>query len=259
MEDKLITILHFENPMDADLTKTLLENNGINSYIADDILSTINPFYITAIGRIKLQINIQDREKALIILKDNNFDFKVHGKYDNIKAEPCKKCNSRKVYPDKPRLYFIILSAIFLFIPLIIKKRHWRCYDCNFSWIEPITFNKIFFSVLILPILFILWANIYSKVEDYIVNYDVRIINEYKDDIYKLELTNKIGTDKHLVLINKIIDIYNKNNNRDSAIDFLNDQVALLKDNDKDQMPIGLKVQEMLDNIIKKKLKDEYQ
>lgn len=122
MKDNLKTIIEFEDSIEANSIKTILESNGIQCFLADENLISVNPFYTSAIGRIKLQINEKYIDKAYQVLLENNYDFKQHKKTDNIKVEPCSKCNSRNVKSIRPNISFIIFSALFLFIPIILKK-----------------------------------------------------------------------------------------------------------------------------------------
>ncbi len=109
-EDNPVTIIQFDNSMEANLVKTLLEDNGIMCFLADENLASVNPLYSDAIGRIKLQVPENQRDKAAEILKENDYDFKTYEQGDNIKVAPCSKCNSRKVSPEKFSTGFIIFS-----------------------------------------------------------------------------------------------------------------------------------------------------
>jgi len=164
VEDKLVTILTFDNPVEANIIKTLLENNDIYCFLADESLLDINPLYSNALGRIKLQVKEGETDTAKRVLEESDYDFKFHRQGDNIHVQPCTKCNSRKVYPERAGLLRILLSIPLLCIPIIFRKRKWRCYNCNYSWIEPITANKIFFSIAIIPFLLYIWAQIYREI-----------------------------------------------------------------------------------------------
>ncbi len=50
---------------EAEMVKNILENEGIESYIKDDIIGTLAPFYTSpGLGSVKLVVSSDDYEKA---------------------------------------------------------------------------------------------------------------------------------------------------------------------------------------------------
>ena len=68
MTDKLITIADFSQPLQAELSKAKLENEGITCFLTEDATYSL---YGYAAGQIKLQIKQSDAARALEILKTN--------------------------------------------------------------------------------------------------------------------------------------------------------------------------------------------
>ena len=66
--EDLITIARFNNPMEAHLAKTKLESEGIEAYIADEHMVSINPGLDIAFGGVKLQVKKSDFDKAVSAL-----------------------------------------------------------------------------------------------------------------------------------------------------------------------------------------------
>ncbi|MGE5406308.1 MAG: DUF2007-related protein [Methanosarcina sp.] len=62
----------------AQMVKNLLENEGINAYIKNEIIGTIAPWYITpGAGSVSVFISSQDYERAKAIVEEyekNNKD-----------------------------------------------------------------------------------------------------------------------------------------------------------------------------------------
>lgn len=56
---------------EAEMVKNLLENEGIEAFIKDDIIGTIAPFYTTpGLGSVKLVVSSDDYEKAREIVAE---------------------------------------------------------------------------------------------------------------------------------------------------------------------------------------------
>ena len=67
---ELITLKSFENPIEAHILRSLLENENIEVFIFDELSTVINPYIAYGNGGIKVKIKREDEEKALKVLKD---------------------------------------------------------------------------------------------------------------------------------------------------------------------------------------------
>jgi hypothetical protein len=65
----LITLKTFDNPIEAHLYRTILENEGIACEVFDEMTLGLNPFYNMAGGGVKLKIAEEDLEEATVILQ----------------------------------------------------------------------------------------------------------------------------------------------------------------------------------------------
>jgi hypothetical protein len=64
----LTTIRHYYNYFNAHLALNKLKSEGIQSFLQDEYVVTIDPFLSNAIGGIKLNVFSADAALALIIL-----------------------------------------------------------------------------------------------------------------------------------------------------------------------------------------------
>ena len=71
----LIVFKTFNNPVEAHLLRTQLENEGILSFVFDENMISINPFYNVALGGVKVMIHEKDIERASEIVE--NVDDKI--------------------------------------------------------------------------------------------------------------------------------------------------------------------------------------
>lgn len=68
MGEKLVTIGRFSQPLEAWLAKTKLESEGIECFLMDEHIVTMNWLYSNAVGGVKLKVREEDAEKAKRIL-----------------------------------------------------------------------------------------------------------------------------------------------------------------------------------------------
>ena len=111
--DNFITIKTFTGPSDLAIPRTLLEANGVECRILDELTIQVSPLYSNAIDGIKLQVRESDIQKAVEILKDGGFitdeDLKpvnTLAKFDNATLQIPILKNLR------PELRLIIIASI---------------------------------------------------------------------------------------------------------------------------------------------------
>ncbi len=95
-QDTLVTIMTMENGFKANLLRVRLEDSGIQAFVFDENVATINPLYHNLIGGIKVKIKESDKEKALELLKAENY-FELTTEAGEILQ--CPKCQSENIEP----------------------------------------------------------------------------------------------------------------------------------------------------------------
>ncbi|MDE2755718.1 MAG: DUF2007 domain-containing protein [Acidobacteriota bacterium] len=73
----LITIASFDHTLDANLAKTRLEAEGIDCILTDEHITSMNWFWVPAIGGVRLQVRESDAERAVEILEGESDDEDV--------------------------------------------------------------------------------------------------------------------------------------------------------------------------------------
>ena len=110
-----------------------LEEEGINCWLKDENIVTINPILTNAVGGIKLMVLKEEKETAEKILQQL---------FEERKASySCPNCNSHNIEyintPRKPINWFsTILSWSFASYAIAVEQT-WRCFDCNAEFKEP--------------------------------------------------------------------------------------------------------------------------
>lgn len=134
LDKNLITLQQFSQPTKAYIIKGKLEFEGIECFIADEHLVTLNWLYSNALGGIKLQIRKTDIEKAKEVLaRDQKIDSDPKKKKANLE-ETCSRCGSEDVYFEKYNRKKYFWSWLLLGIPIPFLKRKWKCYSCGHEW-----------------------------------------------------------------------------------------------------------------------------
>jgi hypothetical protein len=81
----LITLQTFQLAHKAYLLKSILDSEGIESYIYDEHLVTANPMYANTIGGIKLKIRKKDFAKVCQVLEGTEHEIIFHKEEEQSK------------------------------------------------------------------------------------------------------------------------------------------------------------------------------
>ena len=111
--DNFITIKTFTGPSDLAIPRTLLEANGVECRILDELTIQVNPLYSNAIDGIKLQVKESDIQKAGEILKDGGFITDEDLKPVNNLAKLNNATSQIPILKNlRPELRLIIIASI---------------------------------------------------------------------------------------------------------------------------------------------------
>ena len=60
------------NIIEAGMVSSLLESSGIHAYLKDEIMGTMNPWFVSAggVGAVKVLVSALDFETATLLVKD---------------------------------------------------------------------------------------------------------------------------------------------------------------------------------------------
>lgn len=122
----MITLTKVSYLHEADLLCMKLEEAGIEYFIADQNLSSLNPLYSGAIGGIRIQIHEDDLDKAKAILLD--------GEPIEEGIFRCPKCGSDSVEYENVSKRSAFLSMSLFYFPFTWKKQRCTCKDCGHIW-----------------------------------------------------------------------------------------------------------------------------
>lgn len=132
MGDRFVTIAAFSQSIDAHVLKTRLEDEGIECFLADEHLVSINWLLSDAVGGVRLKVWKEDAERALEIIEsesvvegggegDDGATYYGSDVEDQDEAR-CPVCNSTDVGPDG------LLAALNPF------SNSYECRRCSHKW-----------------------------------------------------------------------------------------------------------------------------
>lgn len=133
--DKIIVFETYYNPMEANIIKARLMDSGIQCFLSDENMITVNPLYNQALGGVKLHLFQKDAGHARELLKDQDFQIDEEPVAEADNAVACPKCGSTNVgYVQATKNRFSILtmfvSLLLLVYPFYAKKTH-HCFNCE--------------------------------------------------------------------------------------------------------------------------------
>jgi hypothetical protein len=115
------TIKTFANVIEAEIAKSLLDSEGIESFVRDAHTVSINMLYSNALGGIRLDVKATDAERAIELL---NQTFAVE-------APVCEKCGSKNVSRVSASRRIAFFSFFAFGIPLPFSRKRLVCKDCK--------------------------------------------------------------------------------------------------------------------------------
>jgi hypothetical protein len=142
---KLKCIFSSMDIVNVQIAKSILESDGIESFIPNEQINNILPYASLAFSAIELMVKEEDFEDAEISLADfkNNI---LENKTSIVEDEQlltenkeefivCPKCHSDKI-EIKVKSFNILIIIIFLIfqIPVAAKKAVHVCKECGYKW-----------------------------------------------------------------------------------------------------------------------------
>ena len=85
-----VIIKRFDNSIDAHLFRISLEAEGIDCYLFDEEIVSLNPLYSNAVGGIKAKVREEDVERTRPFLKS----------IENDTIPKCPSCGSTDIFKD---------------------------------------------------------------------------------------------------------------------------------------------------------------
>lgn len=122
----LITIKTFDFSHKAHLMKSMLDNEGIESYVFDENIVNAFPLYSNTVGGIKVKINKQDFEKVCRVLEGT--EYKIVLKSEIVREQ--EECFANHIF-------VLVFSKEVLITLIVAAMIFYLCYEKFFVEIYP--------------------------------------------------------------------------------------------------------------------------
>ncbi|MEM8966424.1 MAG: DUF2007 domain-containing protein [Bacteroidota bacterium] len=127
---ELVTIKTFDNPIEAHLMKSKLENENIICFLFDENIVGLNPLYNITVGGVKLKVSKIDLDEAATIIEET-INSPLTNDQGNIIN--CPNCQSEDIYSGFKSMKGArgILSAIVSFLLMVFPIYYKTVYKCK--------------------------------------------------------------------------------------------------------------------------------
>jgi predicted nucleic-acid-binding Zn-ribbon protein len=125
---ELVVIRTFINYFLANIILTRLQNSGIECYLKDEFIVTLDPALSNAVGGIKLVVKKRDEEVALQLLKQFDEEY--------LRATACPKCGKHDLsYIEKPNTttYLSVIFSLLFSTYAAAPNYVYHCDNCGYE------------------------------------------------------------------------------------------------------------------------------
>ncbi len=143
--DKIIVFRTFVDPIKANIVKGLLDSYGIECFLSDENIVTLNAMYSNAIGGVKLNVFEKDLDRIVSILASENIVQVSEPESEEKDKIFCPNCHSSNVvFGDSVNkkfgmstavIFSFIISFLFAIYPFFARKR-FHCFDCGHEFMK---------------------------------------------------------------------------------------------------------------------------
>lgn len=158
MSKKLITVFLTNNQYEAEIIKQQLLMEGISSSIVDEHLGGA-PYFSSAVGGIKIQVNQSDYYRSKEIINE----YTVSNDTTVAKVLQCPRCDSTNTKYKKTSLLIKILSIFTFGMPLFFRIKKFRCNNCNYQWDDNFIVFEFIFGFILLCLNIFIWLVILDR------------------------------------------------------------------------------------------------
>ena len=136
---RLVTIVRALTATEAHLTRTILQQAGIEAIVADEHTVWSNWFLLGALGGVKVQVWERDLQAALELLRQPLAAFPslpADGEPPASFQPACPRCGGTRMRIREAAPEGFVLVWLEKLIPLPLLHGRWICDDCGKRWIE---------------------------------------------------------------------------------------------------------------------------
>lgn len=131
----LVAVATCARPVEAHLIRCRLEAEGLEAFVTDEHIVSVQWLYSAAVGGVKVQVRARDAERARSILETSRAPRSDSALFvtDDLRAPRCPRCGSLDVQQRYTRR-LTFASSMLLGFPLPWPLGRSRCRSCGARW-----------------------------------------------------------------------------------------------------------------------------
>jgi len=133
--ESMVTVGAYANPWEAQLARTCLEAEGIDSVVADEHLARI--WCAATVGGIKLRVREEDAPHASELLRNLRPIPEIYLVTDADLPLPqlrCPSCKSDNLTLERWSVLGLLGAWLLFGLAIPVPRRRWSCRGCGSDW-----------------------------------------------------------------------------------------------------------------------------
>lgn len=130
-DETLVTVGTFSHPIMASLLASQLEAEGLEVFIDNAEMLTMDPLLAPALGGVKVSVRASDAEMGRDIARRPS-EKPLEDLEES--AVPCPRCTSYRTLRERFSSRMAFLTILLLGFPWPFRKKGWKCLDCGNAW-----------------------------------------------------------------------------------------------------------------------------
>lgn len=132
--ESMITVGAYANPWEAQLARTCLEAEGIDSVVADEHLARI--WCAATVGGIKLRVREEDAHHAAELLRNLRPIPEIYlvTEADVPLPHRCPSCKSDNLTLERWSVLGLLGAWLLFGLAIPVPRRRWSCRGCGSDW-----------------------------------------------------------------------------------------------------------------------------
>jgi hypothetical protein len=132
--ESMITVGAYTSPWEAQLARTCLEAEGIDSVVADEHLARI--WCAATVGGIKLRVREEDALRAAELLRNLQPIPEIYlvTEADLPLPQRCPSCRSDNLSLERWSVLGLLGAWLLFGLAIPVPRRRWSCRGCGLDW-----------------------------------------------------------------------------------------------------------------------------
>jgi predicted RNA-binding Zn-ribbon protein involved in translation (DUF1610 family) len=132
--NELVTVGRYRDLTEVEVAQSALESAGIEAFVPDAHVVTMNWAWANALGGIRLQVAARDEQSAIEVLAQSVPEEIVFAENETFQQPRCPQCGSKEITFQGTSRGLAIASLYAFSLPLPQGRETWSCSSCGARW-----------------------------------------------------------------------------------------------------------------------------